>query len=33
MLTVSYETVLIWRAAGVRMRLTRVKGGYLVQLF
>lgn len=32
MITVSYETVMVWRAAGVRMHLTRVKGGYIVRL-
>ena len=32
MITVSHETVKIWQAAGIRMKLVRVKGGYLVQL-
>ena len=32
MIRVSYETVLVWKAAGITMRLRRVKGGYIVEL-
>lgn len=29
---ISEDTVRVWRSAGIAMRLTRVKGGYIVQL-
>ena len=29
---VSMETIRIWRAAGINVKLTRVKGGYKVQV-
>ena len=32
MLKVSYATVIAWKTAGIRMRLRRVKGGYIVEL-
>ncbi len=32
MITVSLETINIWRSAGINVKLIRVKGGYLVQV-
>lgn len=32
MVTVSWETVQVWKSAGINMKFIRVKGGYIVQL-
>lgn len=32
MINIDLETIKIWRAAGINVKLIRVKGGYLVQV-
>lgn len=30
---ISWEAVQVWKAAGIRMKLIRTKGGYIVHLY